>query len=116
MPSQFHNQFRDLGFPGLLAEFGEPIRYFLVKGGERSINAIVDRSPPATYDAAGNVVLFEFAVRIYNHPKMGVLASEVNTGGDEVELIDELGNSKPVRKSVMMRLREDSGVIELACR
>ena len=116
MASQFHNHFRAVGFPTLLEHFGEPIVYRLAGGGTRSIDAIVDRDPPNIFDAAGNVVLAEFTIRIKNDCKSGVMSSEVNTGGDTVEIIDELGNSKPVLKSVLMKIREDSSVVELACR
>ena len=47
MPSQFHQYFKDVGFPTLLSDFGEPVVYFLAGGGRRSVDAIVDRRPPA---------------------------------------------------------------------
>jgi len=114
MPSQFHQYFKDVGFPTLLSDFGEPVVYFLAGGGRRSVDAIVDRRPPAIYDAAGEVVLPAFTVRLLNDCVLGILSSEVNTGGDEVELIAKIGDLKPVRKTVLSKVREDTGVIELA--
>jgi len=95
-------------------EFAETITYFLAGGGRRSIKAIVDRNPPAIYDAAGDVVLPQFMITIHNNCTTGIEADEVNTGGDEVELIVKDGDLKPTRKTVMHMAGHDLGVIELA--
>lgn len=113
MTSVFDRRFKKTGFPVLLAQFGEPITYHLNAGGDRSIDAIIERSPPAFYNAAGEVVLPDFAIRIYNDCKTGVLASEVDIGGDEVSLIEELGDSVLARKTVIKMVSQDSGVIHL---
>jgi len=61
------------------------------------------------------VVLPKFTVLIRNDCKLGVLSSEVNTGGDEIALTAEFGDVKPERKTVMVKMREDMGAVELAC-
>lgn len=114
MPSVFNSRFKRSGSPRLLRHFGEPIVYFLRDGGSRSITAIIERSPLAFYDAAGNVVLPAFVLRIKDDCTEGVKASEVDTGGDEVELIAELGDVTPTRKTVLKLMSQDSGVIVLA--
>jgi len=95
-------------------EFSEKITYFLKSGGRRGIQAIIDRNPPAIYDAAGEVVLPEFTIVVYNNCKTGVEADEVNTGGDEVELIVKDGDLQTTRKTVMHMSAHDLGVVELA--
>jgi len=96
-------------------EYAETITYYLAGGGSRSILAIVDRNPPAIYDAAGSVVLPKFTVLIRNDCKLGLLSSEINTGGDEIALLSEFGDSQPERKTVMVKMNEDMGAVELAC-
>ncbi len=114
MVSQFDRTFKRSGFPGLKKQFSEPIVYYLAALPSRSLDAIIERGPPAFYDAAGNVVLPSFIVRMDNDATSGVLASEVDTGGDEVELIKELGGVTASRTSVLKIISQDSGVTVLA--
>lgn len=114
MPSAFDKRFASSSFPRLKGHFGEPVIYYPLAGGTLSIDAIVERDPPAFYDAAGNVVLPSFTIRIDNNCKTGRLASDVNTGGDEVDLIAEIGDSKPTRTTVLKIMSQDSGVVVLA--
>jgi len=116
MASAFQQYFKQVGFPLLLDQFGEPTVYHFAGGGSRSITGIINRDPPAIYDAAGNVTMPELAIRYTSDCTIGVLPSEVNTGGDYVILIDEIGKSAPVRKAVMVKIREGQGVVELALR
>jgi len=116
MPSVFQQYFKEVGFPTLLEQFGEPTVYHFVGGGSRSIIGIINRDPPAIYDAAGNVTIPDFAIRYISDCKLGVLPNEVNTGGDYIEIIDEIGTAIPVRKAVMVKIREGQGVVELALR
>jgi len=114
MPSVFDRQFAAIGFPGLLTQFGEPVVYLLAGGGTRSFDAIIERSPPAIYDAAGNVVMPKYTIRFSGSCKGGVQAKEVNTGGDRVSFIAEVGDAVPTKCTVMQIMSQDSGVIQLA--
>ena len=114
MPSRFDRQFQKAGFPFLKAEFGEPITYHPLAGGVRSIIAIVERDPPAVWDAGGNVVLPRLAIRVDNNCKTGVQDSEVNTGGDTVKALKEVGDDQPTTFSVILMTDHDSGVVRLA--
>ena len=114
MVSTFDQRFRQSGFPMLLAQYGEPVVYYPLAGGSRSIDAIIERSPPAFYDAAGNVVLPEFTISVYNNVTDGILSSELNSGGDQVDLIDEIGDASDSRKTVLKLMSQDSGVTVLA--
>jgi hypothetical protein len=96
-------------------DFAEAIVYYFAVGGSRSINAIVDRNPPAIYDAAGTVVMPSFIVTIDNDCTTGVTRGEMNTGGDEIELLAEYGDVQRTRLTVMMEVGRDfGGTIQLA--
>lgn len=95
-------------------EFAETITYTFRAGGSRSIKAIIDRSPPAVYDAAGEVVMPEYIITIHHDPVTGVEADEINTGGDTVTLTETLGKSMTNNKTVMVLLNQDFGMVELA--
>ena len=114
MPSAYDRRFGRSAFPRHESYFGEPITYFLRDGGQRSFNAIINRDPPAFYDSVGNVVLPEFTIEFSRDCKDGILASEVDTGGDEVELLAEVDATIPVRKTVLKIISQDSSVLVLA--
>jgi hypothetical protein len=112
--SIFDRQFTQSGFPQLEHNFGEPVTYHFRGGGERELKAIIDRDPPAIYDAGGNVVMPEFTIRFSQQCGGGIKANEIDTGGDEVSLIAKIGEMIPVRKTVLQMQSQDSGVIVLA--
>lgn len=96
-------------------DFAESIVYFFRGGGSTPIDAIVDRDPPAFYDAAGNVVLPSFTIDIADSSSTGVLKSVLDTGGDEVELTAENGDVLATRLTVIKELESDlAGMIRLA--
>lgn len=114
MPTVFDSHFASAGFPMLLAQFGESITYWPRGGGSRSINAIVDREPPAIYDASGNAVMPKAVIRVNNSCRSGISSREVDNGGDEVEMPLNIGDQLPKRMSVMVMTAQDSGVTVLA--
>jgi len=114
MPTVFDSHFAAAGFPILLSNFGESITYMPYGGGERSIEAIVDRNPPAVFDAAGNTVLPQFIVRVYNSCRSGISSREIDTGKDELKFVRRIGEVIPTTFSVGMMLSQDAGVVQLA--
>ena len=95
-------------------EFAESITYVFRAGGSRTIKAIVDREPPAIYDAAGEVVLPDYAITIHHDTVTGVEASEIDTGGDSTHLLADLGDASTTAVTVMTIVSQDFGMITLA--
>ncbi len=116
MPSQFDKRFQSAGFRRLKTEHAEPVVYRFRAGGSRSIDAIIERNPPAIYGAGGEVVNLSFIIRIDNDSSTGVLSSEVDTGGDQVDLLNELGDTVAQTKTVERLISQDSGVVVLGIR
>jgi len=114
MSTVFDSHFAASGFSLLLSQFGESITYRPRAGGLRPIIAIVEREPPAIYDASGNAVMPKAVIRVYNSNKSGIASSEVDTGGDEVEFKLKIGDTLPKRMSVMVMRSQSSGVTVLA--
>lgn len=110
MPTVFDSHFASAGFPMLLAQFGESITYWPRGGGSRSIDAIVEREPPAIYDASGNAVMYKAILRVYNSCRSGISSRELNNGGDEIDMLLKVGDQVPKRMSIMAMLSQDSGV------
>jgi hypothetical protein len=96
-------------------DFAERIVYFFRSGGSESVSAIVERSPSAIYDAASNVVLPVFQLTIANSCQSGITMESIDVGGDEVEVIAELGNPIPRRCTVIaISERDFEGAITLS--
>lgn len=114
MASLFDTHFAASGFPGLSDQFGEVIAYWPHGGSSRSITAIIEREPPAIFDAAGNAVFPKVTIRVANSSGTGIASSELDTGRDEIELLLNTGDSTSKRFSIMQILSQDSGVTHLA--
>jgi len=114
MPTVFDSHFAAAGFPMLLDQFGESITYVPVAGASRSITAIVERDPPAIFDAAGNAVFPKATIRVYNSATTGIASSAVNIGSDEITMSLKVGDAVVRRFSLMTLLAQDSGVTHLA--
>lgn len=114
MASRFDNAFQATAFSQLLAEFGEPVVYYFAAGGSRSVDAIIERNPPAIFDQAGNPQLFDLVIRIRRHATKGVLSNEVNRGQDSVDVKRRVDDAVSTRMTVTRKLSDDAGVIVLA--
>lgn len=114
MATVFDTHFASVGFPLLLTQFGESITYLPGNGGSRSINAIVERDPPAILDAAGNAVFPRATIRVFNSCRSGISSKEIDTGKDEIEMPLRIGDALPKRFSMMQMQSQDSGVTSIA--
>ncbi len=98
----------------LVDQFGESITYWPFGGGSRSVNAIIERNPPAIFNASGDAVMPTATLRVFNSATTGIASSEVDTGKDEIEMLLNVGDSLTRRFSLMTLLAQDSGVTHLA--
>jgi len=114
MSTTFNRRFDRSATPLLLKEFGEPIIYRPRAGGSREITAIVEREPPAIFDAAGNVVLPQFVIRVRNSCRTGIDSSEIDTGGDQVSFVGKIGEVIPKTFSVGQVLSQGGGVLRFS--
>ena len=96
------------------SEFAEVVTYSFRAGGTRSVSALIDREPPAIYRNNGEVVSAKYLIKLHCNTSSGVLSSEVDTGGDQVTLLKEFGGVVTETVSVVVKLSEDMGMIELA--
>ena len=97
----------------LLSQFGEDVIYYPFGAEPRSITAIVEREPPAIYNASGNAVMPKAVVRMLNSRQLGVASSEVDNGGDQIGMALNIGGDVKTF-SVMQMQSQDSGVTVLA--
>ncbi len=114
MGTVFDSQFAASAFPGLLDQFGESITYLPKAGGRRPILAIVERNPPAIFDASGNAVLPTATIRTSNSCRSGISSHEVDIGSDQIEMVGKIGETIPKTFSLMTMTSQDAGVTVLA--
>jgi len=110
VPSYFDSFFAASGFPVLLTQFGETVTYEPVGGVRRSVSAIVEREPPATYDKNGNVALYAARIRVLNDSTLGITGEELIEGQDTVSLLQRIGDSSDTTFSTRVLESQDSGV------
>ena len=113
MPSVFRTHFKAIGFPALLAQFGEPIVYFPRAGGTKPFSAIVERRQFEIY-VAGDIVLAHYSIRFFDDCETGMQASDIDTGGDEVEVVANETDSQRDRLTVLKIVNQDNGKVEIA--
>ena len=99
-----------------LTAFGVNIKYLPKGGGERQILAIVDIGQPNDLDGAphGNAPLLTISVA--NDSTTGISSSEVDTGGDKVELALRLGDTVQQRRITEILEDQDVGMMRLEIR
>lgn len=106
----FGKLFARTGAPNLLRQFGETVTYYNRAGDAgRTITAIVERGTPRVIAETGDVNSRAMIVRVANDSTTGIASSELNTGGDEISLPLQEGESA-VRRSVVRRLNDNAGL------
>jgi len=95
-----------------LANFGEAVTYYPKGGSSRDIVAIVDRNPVSGLAGSPHGNTRRFLLIVKNAAADGISSSEVNTGGDKVELSGRIGET-----AIQSRIRavpwHDHGMMHL---
>ena len=93
----------------------EAIIYLPAGGGERPIDAIVDRDQPAELGDAphGHAPLAVIAIR--NDETEGISSAELDTGGDKVRYAVRLGKD-PQDRRITGIISQDAGMLRLEVR
>jgi hypothetical protein len=96
-------------------KFGTTVKYLPLGGDERSIKAVVTRSQYQDIDGmrSANAPVFEVLVR--NDSVYGISSSELNTGGDKIELAPRYGETATQRR-ITKPLIQDVGMLKLEVR
>jgi len=107
--SRFDELFQSMGFPVLVDEFGERegVVYLPFNGDARPISAIIDRSPPAQFEAVDNTRMGEVLISVFNDCETGISSTELNVGGDRVLI--SLRKGKEPQSRLIALLEDDSG-------
>ena len=103
------------GTADFLSEFGEDVKYLPRGGGEREITAVVDREAVAEFAGSGQGQSLIIVVIVANSATTGIATSEVDTGGDKIELAMRLGETVKQRRITKI-IGQDAGMLTLEVR
>lgn len=98
-----------------LDEFAEDIKYLPAGGGQREIRAIIDREPPTDLDGAPHGQAPRCTITVANNSTTGISSSEIDTGGDKVELAMRMGETVQQRRITKIA-SQDAGMMTLEVR
>jgi len=97
-------------------EFAETVVYNPQGGGSRTILAVVDREPPSIFDDLGNVLSLTFMVYVANSSTAGITATEVDVGGDQIQVSAKTGELPRRAFTIVRVMANDEGMLQLAVR
>lgn len=104
----FASQFRRIGGPNLVRQFGESLTYHPRGGVARTVKGIVERDVEVISEAgvSGKATI----VRVLDKSVCGIQSTEIDTGGDEIEVSLRVGDVAK-RKSIMRVMSTANGVV-----
>lgn len=114
--SQFDALYRDLAAEPLIEFNGEPVTYWPrgENAGRVIEKAIVIRSPRSRIAESGNLAPHA-EIKVYDDASRGIAASEIDTGGDEIEFSFEVGKA-PTKHRITRRISISGGIVHLEVR
>lgn len=114
MPSLFHKQFSQVAAPGLIGYFGEDLVYLPASGAEgRPIKGIVERGAMEILAEIGDHATQAIIVQVLSHGVRGILASEIDTGGDRIRVALRIGDL-PVDRPIVKVIDDSGGFVRFA--
>lgn len=105
--SKFDTQFAASAVPGLQDYFGETITYKPRAGGSRTITGLVDRTDRSVFGELDRGAATLLQIVVPNSVTTGILSTEINVGGDAVNVADRYGGTARDRRIV--RVVETNG-------
>ena len=100
-----------------LADFAEPVVYRPAAELPRTIQAVVDRSPPRGLDEAPGVALPVTRLTVINDPVAGVAAASLDTGLDRFDVPVRCGGPATSRAIVPgQAFTQDAGMLTIEVR
>ena len=99
----------------MLEQFAEDIKYIPAGGGVREIAAIVQRQNPQQLGSAPHGLSQTLVVSVANNSVTGISSSEVDTGGDKIEVPFKIG--KPAQTGRITKIvSQNHGFLKLEVR
>ena len=117
MPTQFARIFRRTGARNILRHFGEleKLGYYDRDGSAvREITGTVERGPISIVTETGDVGVYSFVIRVLDDSRLGISATEIDTGGDEIEVALQEGETTQKKRSIVRVIDASNGLVRFA--
>jgi len=95
--------------------FGETVTYYPASGGSREITAVVKRQPPEILEGSIRGHSPVLIVFVENDATTGIASTEIDIGGDEIQVPLRVGDTSSRRRITQIR-NQDAGMLELELR
>lgn len=105
--TRFASQFARTGGVNLIYQFGESVTYVPDSGAERTIQAIVERE---TQVIDNGIPALATVVRVRNDSTLGISATEIDTGTDQLKVSLRVGEAAQTRQIVRV-VSTDNGFV-----
>ena len=96
------------------SDFGETVTYRPRLVSERNIAAVVTRQQAEQISGDENRVATVFEVHVANNSTTGIATTEIDLGGDMIDIADRVGKT-PKPRSILQILDQDEGMVVLRC-
>lgn len=95
-------------------EFAESVIYRTRAGGSRTINAVVMRQAVGDSEESGGASIPFFEVHVANNVTYGITSTEINLGGDTIDIAVRPGLTASAR-AIIAIVEQDEGMLVLQC-
>jgi len=110
--TRFADDFQD-SFEHLNEDFGEKIVYLPASGGERTIEAQVDRRVGQQIDFSGQIVSYRILIQVHNRSSDGISSAELDQGTANIKVARRVGG--PLEQLCVAQLiNAEGGVTKIA--
>lgn len=96
------------------SDFGESVVYRKRDNTSRTINAVVIRQVAELISDEENRSLTVFEVHVVNDSTTGITTTEINLGGDTIDIAERVGKTARPRSIIQIQ-DQDEGMIVLQC-
>ena len=115
MTTEFDDLFADQAADVLMQWHAESIIYEPSGGSQRTIDAMVDRSPLDEMAEVQQLLVPNVVIEVRNHATLGIASATLNVGGDRVKVALWEGQTPQWLPIVKRMSAADAGLLQLQC-
>ena len=109
MATRFAQQFKRIGIPLLLRQFGESVTYYAGgTGSGRVVDALIERDVQVITDEG--IPALQTFITVTNDATIGITSTEIDSGRDKVSVSLRVGETPQIRQIVSVAATENGRV------
>ena len=112
MSTRFARMFARTGAQFLVREFGDTVTYRPLGGAARVVSAIIEREE-VRFVSVGEVPVQTITVSVKDDSVFGIATTEIDTGGDQIDLPLRVGETA-VTRTITRVISTENGMVTFA--